>query len=592
MSRCFPFPPPGYEKVPRSVHADLLQKEKHKEKKHKKEKKEKEKREGKEKRDKDRSKDKHKEKKDRKEKHKDKKKGKDKDKSRTSEERTGKQTEVNHEERIGESSQKAEEAKNSKFKVELGRRIRDEEKGAASRLVETGSLHRSIENVGAATAVEKERATVSKMVPISSGIAQRKNVGMEQQTNNAVISIQRKSEGLDPETSMQKERGSSYQLAPCLTNTGQRGNGVDQTVENPISSVQRSDSTFAAAVAGNRSGTINKIIPNTSIKVQRTNDGKGQPAESFSNSIHRKIEGMGLANVVEKEKGLLQCTISERGRDVGTDQYLDKNAEKRDEGKEKCKEREADDRKKVKDKGKDRDEKKKRKDKEKRKEKEKEKTKEKGDKKHKEHDKPRESSKNHQIDNPKSLALDKDNGKNAGTDENSKKRKYFETNGFLHEDDKQPAKFPRTAPSNLPVENGRILPSSHVAAPISSSKPGSLSNIKAEKQLNYREQNINGTADSQKPPTDTKVPVSVVAVENGEGFHRPPHPDSKYLSQIYSVPKIEEWPESDDQNWLFASNHLQPKPKIKLEVDETPLVWAEAVQIEADAIALPYVIPF
>ncbi|RRT46532.1 hypothetical protein B296_00052444 [Ensete ventricosum] len=84
MSRCFPYPPPGYEKKvkndARSDYVYLLAKEKHKEKKHKKENRDTEKREGKTGRDKDRMKDKHKEKKNRREKHKGKKKEEDRDK--------------------------------------------------------------------------------------------------------------------------------------------------------------------------------------------------------------------------------------------------------------------------------------------------------------------------------------------------------------------------------------------------------------------------------------------------------------------------------------------------------------------------------
>lgn len=88
MSRCFPFPPPGYEKKARIENEDLLKKEKEKEKKHKKEKKDKdkdkdkEKREKKEKKEKDKSDGKHKDKKDKKEKHRDKKKEKDRDKEK------------------------------------------------------------------------------------------------------------------------------------------------------------------------------------------------------------------------------------------------------------------------------------------------------------------------------------------------------------------------------------------------------------------------------------------------------------------------------------------------------------------------------
>ncbi|XP_010532911.1 PREDICTED: uncharacterized protein LOC104808800 [Tarenaya hassleriana] len=68
MSRCYPFPPPGYEKKIVIDHVDVLSKEKHTEKKHKKGK-DREKKDGKVKKDKDRSKEKGKERKDRREKH-------------------------------------------------------------------------------------------------------------------------------------------------------------------------------------------------------------------------------------------------------------------------------------------------------------------------------------------------------------------------------------------------------------------------------------------------------------------------------------------------------------------------------------------
>ncbi|XP_059318331.1 uncharacterized protein LOC132068680 [Lycium ferocissimum] len=191
MSRCHKFPPPGYEKKPRPEEGDLLKEEKSKEKKHKKEKKDKEKREGKEKRDKDRSDGKHREKKekkdkhrDKKEKHRDKKKDKDKDKEKSSiseearvavppgassggklhERDEHKDRHISSEKERDEhkdrhiSTEKAKlpnqfhvqhgeqkpfktrhsavETEDSKFVQELGRRIRDEEKGAQSQLAE------------------------------------------------------------------------------------------------------------------------------------------------------------------------------------------------------------------------------------------------------------------------------------------------------------------------------------------------------------------------------------------------------------------------------------------------------------------------
>ncbi|CAL5203622.1 unnamed protein product [Lathyrus oleraceus] len=76
---------------------------------------------------------------------------------------------------------------------------------------------------------------------------------------------------------------------------------------------------------------------------------------------------------------------------------------------------------------------------------------------------------------------------------------------------------------------------------------------------------------------------------------KPPHPDTKYISQVYSVPKANEWSDFVDQEWLFDNNRSQEqKPVVKSsEVADTLQVWAEAVHIEpADVFALPYVIPY
>nr|XP_043609422.1 WAS/WASL-interacting protein family member 2-like [Erigeron canadensis]XP_043609423.1 WAS/WASL-interacting protein family member 2-like [Erigeron canadensis]XP_043609424.1 WAS/WASL-interacting protein family member 2-like [Erigeron canadensis] len=158
MSRCFPFPPPGYEKKPITDEIDLLKKEKRKEKKHKKDKKEKDKKDKKE-REKDRSEGRHKDKKD---KHRDKKKDKEKSRTNTPDNKSYGQFEgyngekVHHNgEQIKEKSNstdvkrlsipypdqngdlvrnrfKVEDVENSKLVQELRRRIRDEESGMGS----------------------------------------------------------------------------------------------------------------------------------------------------------------------------------------------------------------------------------------------------------------------------------------------------------------------------------------------------------------------------------------------------------------------------------------------------------------------------
>ncbi|KAL0675820.1 hypothetical protein Bca4012_003801 [Brassica carinata] len=120
MSRCFPFPPPGYEKKISTDEANPLIKEKQKkEKKHKKDKEKK--------KDKETSKDKHKERKERKEKHKDKKdKDRDKEKSSTSEDKkavVGVLPNTKDREQLVTNNGNGE----SKFIQDLARRIRDEE---------------------------------------------------------------------------------------------------------------------------------------------------------------------------------------------------------------------------------------------------------------------------------------------------------------------------------------------------------------------------------------------------------------------------------------------------------------------------------
>jgi hypothetical protein len=89
----------------------------------------------------------------------------------------------------------------------------------------------------------------------------------------------------------------------------------------------------------------------------------------------------------------------------------------------------------------------------------------------------------------------------------------------------------------------------------------------------------------------------VIAYENGTPSRRSPHPDCKYLSQIYSIPEapqMMEWPEHDGEEWLFGQGSIQSgKPNSEPGADGVFQVWAQAQKIDtADVIALPYVIPF
>jgi hypothetical protein len=69
----------------------------------------------------------------------------------------------------------------------------------------------------------------------------------------------------------------------------------------------------------------------------------------------------------------------------------------------------------------------------------------------------------------------------------------------------------------------------------------------------------------------------------------PPHPDTKYLSQVYSIPAVDDCSEYIDQDWLFSGDCIHQKPTV-LEHAEPPQVWAEAQPIDSgDVVAMPYV---
>ncbi|KAJ7957247.1 myb-like protein X isoform X2 [Quillaja saponaria] len=522
MSRCFPFPPPGYEKKVRTDDVDLLKKEKHKEKKHKKEKREKEKKENKEKREKDKSDGKPREKKDKKEKQREKKKdkekdrGKDRDKNSTADEKRIQaptevpsadkliQKEYKHTDRnctsfeekctrqytgyngekLRENTHAAKEFKDSKFVEELGRRIKDVESGAGNQLVQK--------------------------YPIT-----------DRKIDEGTVRLVAKGTGTWPE-------GKEKFKDKIADNRKFDGQGI----------------LFEARPSGN------------------------DMVRNHTSNLQPRVEGM--------------------------PRLLEKNFERVVEGKEKIKEKKGDD--KRRDKSKDKDKKKKGHGKDKDRDKEKkneEKVKEKTEHKNTENDRLKESIKVAPIGTKTSPQLPKDSIKNAVSPENLKKRKDIESNGVLHANDNWPSKLPR--PSSFPhpfIENGRILEPCQTStpAPCALDRQGAVTVLKVEN----KGCKINGIIEA-RPSSVPSRKTTVATAPADQASVKPPHPDSKYLSQVYSVPKLEGWSDFDDQEWLFGSSSSQIR-KAQMEsseVREVPQVWAEALQIEpADICALPYVIPY
>lgn len=118
--------------------------------------------------------------------------------------------------------------------------------------------------------------------------------------------------------------------------------------------------------------------------------------------------------------------------------------------------------------------------------------------------------------------------------------------------------------------------------------------------VDIKEHKINGFGEPERPSGFSTRPSSSSSVrvnEKSEASVKPPHPDSKYLSQILCIPHmVEEWSDNHEQEWLFNSNCVESKnPKVASSTgfEGTPEVWAEALHIEsADMLALPYVVPY
>ncbi|OVA03778.1 hypothetical protein BVC80_8843g11 [Macleaya cordata] len=523
MSRCFPFPPPGYEKKARTDD-DLLTKEKHKEKKHKKEKKDK-KREGKEKKDKDRSKDK--QKKDRKDKHKDKKdKDRDKDKNKTLDDKSKNSGEKRIEGGIPESYNGGKTSENSQRPVEI-------------------KVSKSVEDLGRGIG-DEDRRTRNQMVETFNGTNQWRAEGM----------------GRVVEKDYEK-RGEGDKKGDDKKADGQRKRDVEGCIGSTM--VQNFPRVDQKRVG--KDNNNDKKGDDRKASGQRNIDGEGSienaALQNFTGFDQKRVEGMAGLMVKDAEKG------KEKNKSKASDEKLGDKHKKREK----------------KSKGKDKD-----RDKEKEKEKKKEKLKEKGDLKNNKLDKLTDSSKD-RIDtlNIKPPQIPKDSNNGAATEGNFRKRKDLESNGFLHENETRPSKSLKPAFSSQPfTENGRKLEPCQTATQCASDRQGASNNLKVDN----KEHKVNGIIEAQTSSVNSTKSsfASLHASENGGASSKPPHPDTKYLSQILSIPKMEEWSDFDDQEWLFNSDNLQPKkPKDGSSgVEEKPQVWAEAVRIEsADVCALP-----
>ncbi|XP_034914382.1 uncharacterized protein [Populus alba] len=550
MSRCFPFPPPGYEKKARSDDFDLLKKE-DKEKKNK-EKKDKERRLDKEKKEKDRSDGKHRDKKDKKEKHREKKekdRDKDKDKSSASDEKR----------LLGQA-----------MLNNGGDRASDERKLPGQ------------SNGGEVCTQKRKERDLDK----NSISGDKKTAGQFSGYNGQKL-IQNSNLSHQPKESIQNSNLSHQpKESKFVQQLGKRAREEDR---------KQFFEKFTDTDAKRDEGMVRPVAKAPGNWVE----GK----EKNKRDDDRTVDGQGIRDETRFTASAQSISGTFKAKIDGMPRSLEKENEKKMEGKDKTKQKESQDKRKNKEKkSKEKD---KVRDKEKKKE---EKAKEKSEHKMKEPVKLKESNMfdlvgDHTV---KSSHLLKESTNSVVGDIKIKKRKDSDTNGLLHADDIKPNKLPR--PTSLPVsaENGRMLGTCKIPTAVIQGRQEAVNSDKVDS----KEQKINGLIEALAPPiTSSTHPLSVSLTKSltkpshstaqtdqiAEVSRKQPHPDSKYLLEVLTVPKMEELPDFEDQQWLFQSTNV-PSKKLQVGfsgIDETQQVWSEALQIgSADVYALPYVIPY
>ncbi|KAL7105870.1 hypothetical protein ACP275_07G073400 [Erythranthe tilingii] len=514
MSRCFPFPPPGYERKHRPEDLDLLKEAKRKEKKHKKEKKDKERSKDKSKKEKDGGDEKHRDKKDRK--------GKDKDKSKKEKNKDKKKEKEDH----GKDKEKSSISEESTVAAESQPKLNPEGHHI------------------------KDRSSFSNEGEFSGLLFQGQKRGNEE--SKFVLELDRR---------IREEKGQGSQLPERLTFEDKKD---QENGDNKNKRVDRKIDPFELRNEFSENTNVQNLIPTPKNKVE------GIPKPAVEQNGYRLEDN-------EKYK-----EIGGGIKQVETKKDRDKESrEKRKDGEKEKKKSEKSKRKKEEKKG--------------------------------ELDKLKDDG----FTANKSVDLLKESNSNAVVnDGNIKKRKDMGANGFLHDSETRPHKIQKPAFPHHSTENGRKLEKLEpFPTPIkpSQDKQAVVPNPNSDRLDHHKERLMNGIIEIPKPSPPKLNPSAATAkiaeaskikartvskvedpIATSSRRPRPPHPDSKYLAEVLTVPKMTlDLSENDDQDWLF-SKKAPTKPKTEsVGPDEDLRVWSEAVHIEAaDVIALPYVIPY
>jgi hypothetical protein len=543
MSRCFPFPPPGYEKKARPDDENLLAKEKHKEKKHKKEKKDREKRDRK---DKDRSEEKHREKKDRKEKSKDKKeKRKDRDKGEKKKTSDEKNTSLPPPQPPSlpppPPENLADDTTEFKFLFELGKRNReDDERATESHMVQKINL------------TSQRRAELPNYVVESNHASAETNkfVIERREESNEKNQNQSYTKDIEIDTSVKR---SSY----SVSSVGVTAEKQQMEEKEKSSSSKRKHSSGESKSDKHKDKDREKKSSSKSRKrekKEKEEKTKEKKPDKDQEQIKLK-ETSKISDGVRNIKPLSEILGKRKEPEVNG--FLHENEVRPNKL-----------------------------------------------------PRPATSSSNQITENggskaepsrlPNSLTPPerkgvfvnnlKTNGSNLLpnpqiTADNGKKTEqsvHKISPSHSNSDNKTQLQTPL---SNPVLENGRKLEPCQTSSS-SQWKTGIGVIRKPDKKIQ------NGTNGLTLSEPVVQEPVQEPVFKPPPApVKKPPHPDSKYLSQILTVPTVESF-DFDDQEWLFGNTDSRNSINIRTNSEPTP-VWAEAIRVESDDItALPYVIPY
>ena len=112
-------------------------------------------------------------------------------------------------------------------------------------------------------------------------------------------------------------------------------------------------------------------------------------------------------------------------------------------------------------------------------------------------------------------------------------------------------------------------------------------------QIGWRESQdgYNSAITASRCSEEDIASVSSSGYRSNKGYREQPHPDIKYLRQLYSIPPAQDFSDFIDQDWLFSQD-CEVLKAAAFQAAESDQVWSDAQLIDtADVIALPYVVP-